>query len=196
MKIILIFSHLLLAILVQIDPLIISIHAYATLALGFYYTLMDSNAHRGLIVMCYIIGSELLWRGFGANVFWEYGKIITILLILLIVYRVGFTRIKLNLGAVYILLLIPSLIVLDTNNYSDITHSLLGPILLGMSVSLFKNISINKPLLYKMLIFAIMPIMTLLVTTNYNTIFSGGFDYTSAYIEKNRNCWDRSKSGK
>ena len=184
MKIILIFSHLLLAILVQIDPIIISIHAYATLALGFYYTLMDSDAHRGLIVMSYIIGSELLWRGFGANVFWEYGKIITILLILLIVYRVGFTRIKLNLGAVYILLLIPSLIVMDTNNYSDITHSLLGPILLGMSVSLFKNISINKPLLYKMLIFAIMPIMTLLVTTNYNTIFSGGFDYTSAYIER------------
>ena len=184
MKIILIFSHLLLAILVQIDPIIISIHAYATLALGFYYTLMDSNAHRGLIVMSYIIGSELLWRGFGANVFWEYGKIITILLILLIVYRVGFTRIKLNLGAVYILLLIPSLIVLDTNNYSDITHSLLGPILLGMSVSLFKNISINKPLLYKMLIFAIMPIITLLVTTNYNTIFSGGFNYTSAYIER------------
>ena len=184
MKIILIFSHLLLAILVQIDPIIISIHAYATLALGFYYTLMDSNAHRGLIVMSYIIGSELLWRGFGSSVFWEYGKITTILLILLIVYRVGFNRIKLNLGAVYILLLIPSLIVLDTNNYSDITHSLLRPILLGMSVSLFKNISINKPLLYKMLIFAIMPIMTLLVTTNYNTIFSGGFDYTSAYIER------------
>ena len=44
MKIILIFSHLLLAILVQIDPIIISIHAYATLALGFYYTLMDSNS--------------------------------------------------------------------------------------------------------------------------------------------------------
>ena len=134
--------------------------------------------------MSYIIGSELLWRGFGASVFWEYGKITTILLILLIVYRVGFNRIKLNLGAVYILLLIPSLIVLDTNNYSDITHSLLGPILLGMSVSLFKNISINKSLLYKMLIFAVMPIITLLVTTNYNTIFSGGFNYTSAYIER------------
>jgi len=184
MKIILILSHLLLAILVQVDPIIISIHAYITLALGFYYTLMDSNAHRGLIVMSYIIGSELLWRGFGANVFWEYGKIITILLILLLIYRIGFTKIKLNLGAVYVLLLIPSLISLDTNNYTDITHSLLGPILLGMSVNLFKNISINRPQLYKMLFFATVPIITLLAITNYSTIFSGGFNYTSAYIER------------
>ena len=184
MKIILIFSHLLLAILVLVDPIIISIHAYITLALGFYYTLMDSNAHRGLIVMSYIIGSELLWRGFGANVFWEYGKIITILLILLLIYRIGFTKIKLNLGAVYVLLLIPSLISLDTNNYTDITHSLLGPILLGMSVNLFKNISINRLQLYKMLFFATVPIITLLAITNYNTIFSGGFNYTSAYIER------------
>ena len=184
MKIILILSHLLLAILVQVDPIIISIHAYITLALGFYYTLMDSNAHRGLIVMSYIIGSELLWRGFGANVFWEYGKIITILLILLLIYRIGFTKIKLNLGAVYVLLLIPSLISLDTNNYTDITHSLLGPILLGMSVNLFKNISINRLQLYKMLFFATVPIITLLAITNYNTIFSGGFNYTSAYIER------------
>ena len=184
MKIILILSHLLLAILVQVDPIIISIHAYITLALGFYYTLMDSNAHRGLIVMSYIIGSELLWRGFGANVFWEYGKIITILLILLLIYRIGFTKIKLNLGAVYVLLLIPSLISLDTNNYTDITHSLLGPILLGMSVNLFKNISINRLQLYKMLFFATVPIITLLAITNYDTIFSGGFNYTSAYIER------------
>jgi len=184
MNIILIFSHLLLAILIQANPIFISIHAYAILVLGLYYILIDSNANRGLIVISYIIGSELLWRGFGANVFWEYGKITGILLILLMIYRVGITRMKLNLGVIYILLLIPSLIILDTNTSSDITHALLGPILLGISVSLFKNISIDRPIFYKILIFTLMPIITLLVTTNYTTIFSGGFNYTSAYIDR------------
>tara|TARA_B110000438_G_scaffold138965_1_gene134268 strand:- start:3244 stop:4518 length:1275 start_codon:yes stop_codon:yes gene_type:complete len=184
MILLLILSHLLLAILMQTNPLFISVHAYLISIFGIYYILTDSSSDRGLIFSGYIIGSELLWRGFGANVFWEYGKILGIVCILLIIFRLNLRKIKLSLGTIYIFLLLPSLIILETYNRSDISHALLGPIFLGLSVTLYKNINIDRTLFLNILLFTLVPIMSLLIITNYNTLFSGGFNYSSAYLDR------------
>ena len=62
----------------------VTIHAYSVLLVGFYFSINDKNANRLLYIVGYIVGSELIWRGYAANVFWESENIYHLFLIIII----------------------------------------------------------------------------------------------------------------
>ena len=78
----LIIIHIIISQLIQSFPFFVTIHAYLVLILGIYFSLFDNNTSRTMPILFYIVGSELLWRGFGADVIWEYGKYSAILIML------------------------------------------------------------------------------------------------------------------
>ena len=129
--------------------------------------MMDKNANRIITLISYVIGSELLWRAFNAGIYWEYGKIFSIVLLIFIGLRIG-SNIRSNqkLGIVYVLLLLPSILVVESISQSDLTHALLlGPILLGISVTVFSGLEINSKIFKNMLIYGIMPVISFLIIT-------------------------------
>ncbi|MBT3589740.1 MAG: O-antigen ligase family protein [Candidatus Marinimicrobia bacterium] len=176
----LIIIHILLAPVIKIYPIIGSIHAITIASLAVYYMLTDRSFEKGLLLMGYILGSELLWRGFGANVFWEFGKISILILLIIILFRLGYDQFKLNTGILFIAFLLPSIFIM--NDYSDFTHALLGPIVIGLSVLIFFQIKLNKLLLKKILFSILLPIITIFTITFWDTFNSGTFNFTSAYI--------------
>ncbi len=178
----LIISHILLALLIRYNPVFSTIHAYLVLFFGLYLVFKDSNANRIIILIGYVIGSELLWRGFAKIVFWEYGKIITLFYLIMIFYRTGLSKNNEKIGIIYVLLLLPSLFAIESFNRTDVSHALLGPILMGVSLTVFSNIKINRSLLLKILTFSLMPIVSLLVITLISTLIEGNYDYVSAYL--------------
>ena len=145
----LIFSHLIFAILITFNPILVKIHVYLVTLFGVYLVMMDKNANRIITLISYVIGSELLWRAFNAGIYWEYGKIFSIVLLIFIGLRIGSNRSNQKLGIVYVLLLLPSILVIESISQSDLTHALLGPILLGISVTVFSGLEINSKLFKK-----------------------------------------------
>ena len=180
----LIISHILLALLIRYNPVFSTIHAYLVWFFGLYLVFKDSNANRIIILIGYVIGSELLWRGFATNVFWEYGKIITLFYLIIILSRIGLNKNNNKIGIMYVLLLLPSFFAIESFNRTDLSHALLGPILMGISLTVFKNIIIDRSLLVKILMFSLMPIISLLVITLISTLIEGNYDYVSAYLHR------------
>ena len=69
----------------------------------------DKSTSRSIILIFYITGSELLWRGMYANIFWEYGKVSTLAITLILLLRMGFKRLSNKFGLLIITLLLPPL---------------------------------------------------------------------------------------
>ena len=78
MTIYLILSHLIFAVLITFNPILVKIHVYLVTLLGLYLVMMDKNANRIITLISYVIGSELLWRAFNAGIYWEFKKIFSI----------------------------------------------------------------------------------------------------------------------
>ena len=94
------------------------------------------------------------------------------------------SRLNGKIGFIYILLLLPSIMTIDTFSRSDVSHALLGPILMGTGIIIFSNMEIDRTLFTKMIAFGLMPILSLLIITLTNTISEGSFNYISAYLHR------------
>ena len=184
MTIYLIFLHLIFAILITFNPILVKIHVYLVTLFGVYLVMTDKNANRIVILISYVIGSELLWRAFSAGIYWEFGKIFSIVLLLIVGLRIGFNRSNQKLGIIYVLFLLPSILVVESISQSDLTHALLGPLLIGISVTVFSGLEINSKLFKNILIYGIMPIIIFLIITMANTISEGSFNFASAYLHR------------
>ena len=175
-----IISHLLFPIFMK-NSIIVSAHAYAVLLLILNAFSKDKNANRLILITSYIIGTELIWRGFRAYIFYEQGKILTIIILTFIMIKMNPLKLKSKLGIIYILLLLPSIFIIDEFNRQDLSHALSGPILTGLAITVFSNIYIDKKQFKQILFFCSMPIISLLIYTFGNTVLMGGLNYVSAY---------------
>ena len=184
MTIYLLFAHLIFAVLITFIPILVTIHVYLVTFFGIYLVIMEKNANRIVILISYVVGSELLWRAFNAGIYWEYVKMLSIIFLLIIGFRLGFNRLNHKLGIIYVLLLLPSILVVQSISQSDLTHALLGPILLGISVTVFSALEINSKLFKDMLVYGTMPILSFLLITMSNTISEGSFNFISAYLHR------------
>ena len=131
--------HIILAGLINTSSIFTTLHAILILLLGLYWTLTDDNSYRPTLIIFYITGAELLWRGFGASIFWEYGKYSTGLIMILLLTRYGLNRLNNKYGFWIIILLLPSFIALNQFQRQDIAHALAGRICLGLSIIIFSN---------------------------------------------------------
>ena len=184
MTIYFLFAHLVFAVMISFIPKLVTIHVYLVTFFGIYLVIMDKNANRIVLLISYVVGSELLWRAFNAGIYWEYVKIFSIVFLFIIGFRLGFDRSNQKLGIIYVLLLLPSILVVQSISQSDLTHALLGPILLGISVTVFSRLEINSILFKDILVYGTMPILSFLLITISNTISEGSFNYISAYLHR------------
>ena len=178
----LIFIHIVLGLLIQNLPIINSLHAWITLMLGIYFAFNDQNSNRCTITIFYITGSELLWRGFKANINWEFGKYSILIIIFSVLWRMGPQRIKNKIGLIYVLLLIPSFIALEDFIRQDISHAIAGPLCLGFGLLLFQNQTIIKQNIINYLVALLLPIISLISILILSTLQFGQIDFYASYI--------------
>jgi hypothetical protein len=117
-----------LAVLLQQFPELATVHALLTLAIGALILLTSHEPSAFINWMGYLVGSELLWRGLGANVFWETCKLALIGFgaLAILKYKPVF---KLNWNWLpYFLLLIPSVFLLPGFDREAISFALAGPL--------------------------------------------------------------------
>ena len=179
---ILVILQIVLSILLWSSSFLTTLHALLTAAIGLYFSFKDKTSHRALISIFYILGSELLWRGLKASIFWEYGKYSSILIMLILIYRFGLSKLKRKIGFLIIILLLPSFASLSEFNRQAIAHAISGPICLGLAIVIFSNHIISLPQFKDYCISILMPIVSLLSIVLYSTIQFGAIDIDAAYI--------------
>ncbi len=119
------------------------------------------------IFASYMVGMEVVLRGVGASVFWEYGKYSTILLLLvgMIVENIKFLRIS-TLSVVYLVSLLPSIALLPDVPFNYlrqmISANLSGPLCLFFSFVYFRRRKFDKNNISNVFKALTLPIITLI----------------------------------
>ena len=178
-----IIIHIILGFLISSNSLFGTIHAQIVVAVAIYFSLFDKNTDRTMPLILYITGAELLWRGFGANVFWEYAKYSTILVMAINISRFGSKKIRNKIGFLILFLLLPSFIVLNEFERQSIAHAMSGPFCLGIAVIFFSNQVISKEKLILQLTTLALPITSLLSIMLISTLQYGEIDVYAAYVK-------------
>jgi hypothetical protein len=179
--------HVGLALVSRNISALATIHALITILLGIYISLSSKNAKSIVLVVSYIIGAELFWRMTGANVFWEFGKYAS-----LVVIGIGLIRFKhwknAWLPLIYLALLIVSIPTTVTwfgwNSQAReaISFNFSGPLLLTFSIIYFSQIKIDLIQLKQIAWMVTIPIISVFTLAVYNTITAKRIVFT---IESN-----------
>ncbi|HKQ80511.1 MAG TPA: O-antigen ligase family protein [Blastocatellia bacterium] len=186
-------SHVPLALLMIQSPVIATAHALLVLSLGVWWAAISTNLARVAYVGAYLTGAEILWRMTGARVFWEYGKYAMIVVFALALIRAG--RLKGPILAfLYFFLLLPSLVVPMASVGSaamrnQVSFYLSGPLALMVSAWFFWRLRLTTSELHSLFRSLIAPVLgvaaislgwivnatTLTFSNNSNFVTSGGF---------------------
>src|SRR6185295_7296222 len=119
--------------LAQQSPAISTVHAIITLVVGLVWTVFGKRIERVFYITAYLTGAEVLWRATNAQVFWEYGKYSTIVILLLatLKYKRGHS---LDWKPIlYFILLTPAMFLIPVFDRQVISFNLSGPLLLTVS---------------------------------------------------------------
>jgi hypothetical protein len=182
-----------LALFVNQVSQISTLHAYATLAVGAYFLLSDKEPYRLVNWLGYMVGAELLWRGMGANVFWETAKY-SIIVICILGFFKNFGKHSSNFSLIpYFLLLVPSVFLLRSFDREAIAFALAGPLAMAAASLFFSRIEINTDQLKSLLLIMLASVLTFSILVFIGIIdaenieFSGVSNYlTSANTGPNQ----------
>lgn len=185
--------HVILAFAMRQTSIVSTFHALFVLVLGLFFLAVDSKPNRISYLVAYSTGSELLWRMTRASVFWEYGKYVIILFLILALIKFDFIPRSNKLPLAYFVLLIPSIFLLPNFDREVIAFNLSGPLALVLSVMYFSVISIDKDQFNRIIFSFLIPITGISVLVASSTItaelliFSGGSnDVTSGGFGPNQ----------
>ncbi|MFV8368150.1 O-antigen ligase family protein [Flavobacterium sp. LB2R40] len=135
----LIIFHVLIGILVFLEPFTSKIYGYSIFILGIYYIIKNQNQNNEvLIVAAYVVGSEVFLRMTGGNPLYEISKYGIIVFILIGMYFSGFSKGALPYW-IFLLLLVPGIIIstftlnFDTDIRKAIAFNISGPVCLGIA---------------------------------------------------------------
>lgn len=129
----LIAVHIPLAFVLQRVPFVSTLHALAVFAIGLLFLGRDRSPERVIATIAMVCGSEVMWRGTRAAVFWEFGKYASVALALLALFRYSHQRRRTETsGALYAALMLPSLLVLPYFSRSEVAFNISGPFALGL----------------------------------------------------------------
>jgi len=168
--------HIPLALLMRQSEMVATAHALITLGLGSLWAIQGKH-ERVILALGYIAGAEVLWRMTGANVFWEYGKYASILIILISLLRGR----KLNPPGgmlLYFLLLLPSIALTLAEKPFDqaregISFNLSGPLAIFMCAWFFNGREINSQLFNK-ITWAVIAPLAAIITIAWTSILASG----------------------
>lgn len=186
--------HIPLAFLLRASSLISTVHALFVLGIGLYWLVREKEPTKVLYVIAYITGAEILWRGTGASVFWEYGKYASTLLLILMAFKYRDVMNATKWPFFYFALLVPSIFILPRFDREWISFNLSGPLTLAAASMIFSSISLKPDHVKRFSVAIIAPILTLaflasyLIATAERLAFSSGgaLVQTSAGIGPNQ----------
>ncbi len=173
-------GHLLLGPALKASSLLATGHALATLALGLFWVITSRQPLRVLLVIAYISGAEVLWRGAGASIFWEYGKYAATLLGMLALLRYRLLPRAEKMPLVYFALLLPAIAVLPHLDRGQISFNLSGPLALAVLTALFSTQQLDLRQ-FKLLCLAIIgPALSMVAVATSLTLTTEGLDFGGA----------------
>jgi O-antigen ligase len=144
-----------------------TVYAFAVAVAGLY-VIAGKDPRRLAFVLIYIAGAEIAWRMTKADVFWEFGKYLTVGLILLSILR---WRLHLSaLALMYFALLLPSIFLtlnwLSASLAQDaVSFNLSGPLALAFCAIYFQNIKLDKNTITRLLLVGVLPILSVSALT-------------------------------
>lgn len=162
-------------------PFLGTIHSVITLLLGLHYVIRDERPTRALLVVAYIAGCEILWRGVDASLISEYGKYTSILLSILIILRYRLAGKNLLWPLLFLLLLMPGILIAPFDREA-ISYQLGGPIALAIISMAFGGIQFKRKEVQQMLLATIGPVLAMglfvafMLLTNDVQFNAGGED--------------------
>lgn len=101
--------HIPLAYLLRTFSFAAELHALLTLGVGVWFAL-HAETEKVVFSTAYIVGSEVLWRAVGANIFWEFGKYAVCLILLVYLLRIRDIRPPV-LSVLFFVPLLPSILL-------------------------------------------------------------------------------------
>ncbi len=185
-------AHPLLAAAMRISPLIPTAHAFGTFALGMYWLLRGKNPDRVIPLMGYIVGSEILWRGTGARIPWEFAKYSLCALALVALVRFSLLRSASKAPLVYFLLLTPSILVMPSFDRQLISFNLSGPVALALTTAFLSTRRLDGALFKRLLLSTLAPLIGLAGLATFSTVTTANIQFgassrvTSAGIGPNQ----------
>jgi hypothetical protein len=136
-------------------------HALATLAVGLYWA-GNARIERVAYVCLYIAGAEVLWRMTKIALFWEYGKQITCLILLVTLLRVRATRFPLLPIIFFALLLLSVPLTVSSQGFAQLRRSLSqnlsGPLSLAITACFFGRLAISREEFTRLFLVMLAPI--------------------------------------
>ena len=177
--------HVGLAIALEMNLNLATLHAWGSLALGIYYALGSRYPERAVYMAAYIVGAEVLWRMTHARMLWEYGKYASSLVLLLVLLRMPLRQGYSIYAKVYFALLLPSCIF-TVQRYgligsrSDISFNLSGPFALAIAVIFFSGCDIRRLQLDKLLAYLLLPIISVFTVAAYSTVTATSIRFTAS----------------
>lgn len=147
-----------------------SIYSLTTFALGMYFLLFDKNPDRVIYVCSYIVGAELIWRSAGNNIFYEFAKYATIILLAMSLIKFNLLIHANKWPILYFALLVPSISLMPEFDRMSLASWLSGPLLLTIAYMVFSQITITYNQIKKILIMIIAPSIGLAFLALMNTL--------------------------
>lgn len=174
------FLQAVLALVIHQSNTISTLHAYATIAAGLFFLLTDKEPYRLIYWMGYVAGAELLWRGTGANVFWETGKYVIILISALGCLK-NFGKYPFNFSLVpYFLLLTPAIFLMPSFNRETVAFALAGPFAIVTTSLFFSRLEINNEQLKNLLLTILASVLTFSILALVGIINSDEIEFKVA----------------
>jgi hypothetical protein len=179
-----IIFHVGLALVSRYISVLATIHALITITISIYLSLSSKTSKMIVFIVSYIIGAELFWRMTGANVFWEFGKYAS-----LVVIGIGLIRFKqwknAFLPLFYLALLLVSLPATVTwfgwgsQAREAISFNFSGPLLLAFSIIFFSQVKFDFPQLKQIAWVMTVPIISVFTLAFYSTITAQSIVFTN-----------------
>jgi hypothetical protein len=172
---VLVLAHPVLALAMRASPVLATIHALLTLAVGLAFALFSKDTRKVGYVAAYIAGAEVLWRMTDADVFWEAGKYFTVL-----VLGIAFLRARsagrAGLPILYFGLLCMSVPLTFVSPGSAsaarqaISFNLSGPLALMVCALYFSKMTLDREKIRRMAWWVILPILGIATLTLSGTL--------------------------
>ena len=186
-------AHVPLALAMKLYPSLATTHAVASVSIGIAVALLDRRSIRVAYVAAYICGAEVLWRMTHAQVYWEFGKYGTAVILLVSILRSGSFK-GAVLPFVYFALLLPSALLtiaaVDPIKAQELlSFNLSGPFALTVGACFFSRLKISAVQITQLFLILIGPVLGIAAialvsintasqiqfTNNSNVAASGGF---------------------
>lgn len=178
------FLHFLLGVAAREFEAISTLHALATGIVGLWWALKDRTPDRVTYLCAYIVGAEVFWRMTLAAVFYEYGKYLLCLMLVISIVRMRSARFVLP-AAFYFLLLVPGIFMAydEFMSFDElrkiISFTLSGSLSLCISLIFCAALRLDSHKFVRLLVSLIMPIVCVFTAAVSSTVTSKELTFTS-----------------